>query len=86
MRLDDLIEQLEDIRDSLGTGEGEVYVATQWNYPLTNAINNVVPHAPIMEEGIETTGLTNKDVWIAADQVGFYSISPYAPSQAWEPQ
>ena len=77
MTLNELIEQLEDLRTDLGTGDGEVFVANQPTWPLTNVIANVVAEREI-RSGAE------HDVWIAVDQVGNHSDrSPYAPSEVW---
>ena len=85
MTLDELIEQLEDVREELGTGEGVVYVASQPSWPLTNVIDNVVSNAQVVDQSEDPTlGADSADVWIAVSQVESRNVSPYAPSGAWE--
>jgi len=73
MTLDELIQELEDLREELGNGDGQVLVASQPSYPLSNRIVNVAPEAFWSDPHSDT-------VWIAVDQD---EESPYAPRDAW---
>jgi hypothetical protein len=87
MTLNDLIEELENLRDIIGRGNGEVFVASQPSWPLTNRIENVISNREVTDGDDpeqDTHGVGAADVWIAIDQVGNYSdVNPYAPSGAW---
>lgn len=88
MTLDELIEALEDEREALGTGDGEVLIASQPQWPLTNVIKRVASHVEVVgdqaEHDFEVRGVDNDAVWIAVEQIGREgNISPYAPSAAW---
>jgi len=73
MTLDELIQALEELRDELGSGAGQVLVATQPSYPLCNTIRMVRSEA-------SWAGSRSNTVWIATDQ---NEEKPYAPRDAW---
>lgn len=85
MTIDDLINELEQARDTLG-GDAEVRVAYQRNYPLRGTVDAVTyadtddPYA----EGQRAAG-QDKDasrVWIAVGSAP-YDENPYGPAWAW---
>lgn len=92
--LDELIEQLEDIRDRYDSGEAEVRVAFQPSWPLRATISSVQHGAEL--EFCDSDGYIREEdpndeapearqyVWIAIDQVGGSSEHPYAPREAWQ--
>lgn len=74
--LDQLIEELNDIRDAHG-GDVIVRIAQQPNYPLANTVGAVT----------FVTGEQHREkcVWFATGHIGSHmDESPYAPSAAWE--
>jgi hypothetical protein len=86
MTLNDLIEQLQDLVEEFPElAEADVMVATQPSYPLTAVIDciSLVDSEDEDEDEDISGGLPT--VWIATSEVGSSSsISPYAPSAAWE--
>lgn len=85
MTLNELIEQLEFIREGLGSGEGTVRVASQPRYPLANHIANVVPAAGLVDLDVQREeALDSVDVWIAISEVTDHNESIYAPREAWD--
>lgn len=90
MTLDELIARLEEVREELGNGTGQVIIRNQPNYPLTQLITSVVTNRDVIldfdedEPGEPTKGTDDLDVWIAVDQPdGWGNISPYAPAALW---
>ena len=91
MTLDELIAELQEKRDDLGTGEGRIYIAAQPSYPLTHVISNVISNVEMAkrsredeEEDEEEEEEDEKDVWIAVDQIGSWGpVSGYAPRAPW---
>ena len=87
MTLDDLIEQLEDMRSDLG-GDTEVRIAHQPSWPLRGKIAAVttgdnVPLEPEDEADGADDDADRKMVWIAASSGAPSDESPYAPRWAW---
>jgi hypothetical protein len=86
MTLNDLIEQLQDLVEEFPElAEADVMVATQPSYPLTAVIDciSLVDSEDEDEDEDISGGLPT--VWIATSEVGSSSsVSPYAPSAAWE--
>jgi len=86
MTLNDLIEQLQDLVEEFPElAEADVMVATQPSYPLTAVIDciSLVDSEDEDEDEDISGGLST--VWIATSEVGSSSsVSPYAPSAAWE--
>lgn len=74
MKLSDLIEQLEDLRDEHG-GDAEVLGAYQPAYPLAGRIIG----ACVLDANDDTQPV----VWIAIGEHP-YDSSPYAPRAAFE--
>lgn len=87
MTLSDLIEQLQDLLEEFpALGDRDVMVATQPSYPLTAVIDCVSLVDNDEDEDDEDAEDGLGIVWIATSEVGRYSssVSPYAPSAAWE--
>jgi hypothetical protein len=86
MTLNDLIEQLQDLVEEFPElAEADVMVATQPSYPLSAVIDciSLVDSEDEDEDEDISGGLPT--VWIATSEVGSSSsVSPYAPSAAWE--
>jgi hypothetical protein len=94
--LDELIEQLTDLREEIGRGDVRVRVGNQPSYPLANNISNLVCSTDLEDdeddedvspEEREAYKAAHPDefepvVWIALDQD---REDPYgAPKQIWE--
>jgi hypothetical protein len=87
MTLDDLIEQLQDLVDEFpALGDRDVMIATQPSYPLTAVIDCVsLVDSEDADEDDEDVEDGLGVVWIATSEIGSHSsVSPYAPSAAWE--
>jgi hypothetical protein len=86
MTLNDLIEQLQDLVDEFpALGDRDVMIATQPSYPLTAVIDCVSLVDSDDDEDDEDAEDGLGIVWIATSEIGSHSsISPYAPSAAWE--
>ncbi len=87
MKLSQLIERLEEIRDDLRDGLGDeidpvVIAATQPGYPLSGeilgatALDEEDDDEPILLDGVPV-------VWIAVGNHP-HGLSPYAPSRIYE--
>jgi hypothetical protein len=87
MTLNDLIEQLQDLVEEFPElAEADVMVATQPSYPLSAVIDCISLVDSDSDED-EDDGISGglPTVWIATSEVGSSSsVSPYAPSAAWE--
>jgi hypothetical protein len=87
MTLNDLIEQLQDLVEEFPElAEADVMVAQQPSYPLTAVIDCISLVDSDSDED-EDNGISGglPTVWIATSEVGSSSsVSPYAPSAAWE--
>jgi hypothetical protein len=87
MTLNDLIEQLQDLVDEFpALGDRDVMIATQPSYPLTAVIDCI---SLVDSEDADEDDEDSEDglgiVWIATSEIGSHSsVSPYAPSAAWE--
>ena len=86
MTLNDLIEQLQDLVDEFpALGDRDVMIATQPSYPLTAVIDCVSLVDSDDDEDDEDAEDGLGIVWIATSEIGSHSsVSPYAPSAAWE--
>jgi hypothetical protein len=86
MTLNDLIEQLQDLVDEFpALGDRDVMIATQPSYPLTAVIDCVSLVDSDDDEDDEDSEDGLGIVWIATSEIGSHSsVSPYAPSAAWE--
>jgi hypothetical protein len=86
MTLNDLIEQLQDLVDEFpALGDRDVMIATQPSYPLTAVIDCVSLVDSDDDEDDEDAEDGLGTVWIATSEIGSHSsVSPYAPSSAWE--
>jgi hypothetical protein len=87
MTLNDLIEQLQDLVDEFpALGDRDVMIATQPSYPLTAVIDCVsLVDSQDADEDDEDVEDGLGVVWIATSEIGSHSsVSPYAPSAAWE--
>ena len=88
MTLNDLIEQLQDLVDEFpALGDRDVMIATQPSYPLTAVIDcvSLVDNDDDEDEDDEDAEDGLGVVWIATSEIGSHSsVSPYAPSAAWE--
>jgi hypothetical protein len=86
MTLNDLIEQLQDLLEEFpALGDRDVMVATQPSYPLTAVIDCVSLVDSDDDEDDEDSEDGLGIVWIATSEIGSHSsVSPYAPSAAWE--
>ncbi len=71
--LDELIEYLEDIRDSNEGKTIKVRAAFQPSYPLSATVDGVA----LERKGDDLT------LWIAVGATVPYNERPYAPSAAW---
>lgn len=75
MTLNELIEELLELRDSEDCGESEVMAAVQPNYPLAAEVDAITfdcaskGHSPV--------------VWIATGAAP-HGRNPYAPKHAWD--
>jgi hypothetical protein len=79
MTIGELIEALEDIRDSSPTGsETEVRIAYQRNYPLAATVAGVTD-----SREFENSEDEQPVAWIATGEIG-WDESPYASSEAWD--
>jgi hypothetical protein len=87
MTLTDLIQQLQDLVEEFPElAEADVMVATQPSYPLSAVIDCISLVDSDSDED-EDDGISGglPTVWIATSEVGSSSsVSPYAPSAAWE--
>jgi hypothetical protein len=85
MKLSQLIERLEDLRDEFGDdADPEVVCAYQPNYPLSGTILGAVRlEEPDDEESDDVREGDTNVVWIA---VGGHphALSPYAPTAVFE--
>ena len=86
MTLTDLIEQLQDLLEEFpALGDRDVMIATQPSYPLTAVIDCVSLVDSDDDEDDEDAEDGLGIVWIATSEIGSHSsVSPYAPSAAWE--
>jgi hypothetical protein len=86
MTLSDLIEQLQDLLEEFpALGDRDVMIATQPSYPLTAVIDCVSLVDNDEDEDDEDAEDGLGIVWIATSEIGSHSsVSPYAPSAAWE--
>lgn len=87
MTLNDLIEQLQDLVDEFpALGDRDVMIAQQPSYPLTAVIDCVsLVDSEDADEDDEDVEDGLGVVWIATSEIGSHSsVSPYAPSAAWE--
>jgi hypothetical protein len=87
MTLNDLIEQLQDLVEEFPElAEADVMVAQQPSYPLSAVIDCISLVDSDSDED-DDDGISGglPTVWIATSEVGSSSsVSPYAPSAAWE--
>jgi hypothetical protein len=87
MTLNDLIEQLQDLVEEFPElAEADVMVAQQPSYPLSAVIDCISLVDSDSDED-DDNGISGglPTVWIATSEVGSSSsVSPYAPSAAWE--
>jgi hypothetical protein len=86
MTLSDLIEQLQYLLEEFpALGDRDVMIATQPSYPLTAVIDCVSLVDSDDDEDDEDAEDGLGIVWIATSEIGSHSsVSPYAPSAAWE--
>ncbi len=75
MTLNELIAQLEELRDGEDAGEAEVRVAYQQNYPLAGRLEAITLDR-------KQDSLPSDVLWFAIGSVP-YDESPYAPAYAW---
>jgi len=81
MTIGELIEALEDIRDSSPTGsETEVRIAYQRNYPLAATVAGVTDSRDF--DKIMDSDDEEPVAWIATGDIG-WGEDPYASSEAW---
>jgi hypothetical protein len=86
MTLTDLIEQLQDLLEEYpALADRDVMIAQQPSYPLTAVIDCVSLVDSDDDEDDEDAEDGLGVVWIATSEIGSHSsVSPYAPSSAWE--
>ena len=76
MKLDDLIAELIDLRDST-EGEVEVRIAVQPSWPLSHELDAItIDHTH--------SGKRPAVLWLAASEGHPYGENPYAPKHAWD--
>jgi hypothetical protein len=80
MRLNDLIEQLEDIRNMFDEDiDPEIRIATQPNYPIQSTVYGVVSSLDI-DDGEDLDG-DNPVVWVVERN---QCNDPYASQRLWD--